>query len=330
MNIKRLLNFSTHPGELELFGDDWSRVADFMRKWQFDGFELLPVGNYPFTRIPPELIHGIHLRFFIFLRRIWQNDRQGLREMFGSMADVQRFYGGTDRQCIIDAYARQFELAHQLGCKYTVFHPVQCELDYIYSWRFPWPWQETLDMCAEIINEALARSPYQGLLLFENLWWPGSFRLQTGAEYEYLRRRVKHERCGIVLDTGHLLNSGGGFEKETEGIKYLLKRVKNMGSLNKEIKAVHLTCSLSGKYIRKSRQTAGPEDGGTFWQQLAAARRHVARIDPHEPFTNPAIGGLFDLISPSYVVFEFTWRGLDIWQQKIAAQKKAMKERLWT
>ncbi len=327
--IKRLLNFSTHPGELDLFGDDWSRLADFMRKWQFDGFELLPVGDYPFERIPPRLIHGIHLRFFIILRQIWRNDKQGLREMFGSMADVQRFYGGTDRQCIIDAYACQFELAHRLGCNYVVFHPVQCELDYIYNWQFPWSWQDTLDLCAEIINEALARSRYQGLLLFENLWWPGSFRLRADEEYEYLRRRVNYERCGIVLDTGHLLNSEGGFEVEAEGINYLLKRVREMGEMSKDIRAVHLTCSLSGAYIRESRKNGEPRNGGTFWQQLSAARRHVSRIDPHDPFTDPAIGGLFDLITPDYVVFEFTWRGLDIWQKKIAAQKKAVGERLW-
>ena len=78
---------------------------------------MLPVGDYPFDRIHEGLIHGLHLRFFIFLQAIWRNDRQGLLDMFGSLDDVQRFYGGTNRQCIIDAYARQFELAHRLGCE---------------------------------------------------------------------------------------------------------------------------------------------------------------------------------------------------------------------
>jgi sugar phosphate isomerase/epimerase len=326
---KKLLNFSTHPGEPELFDDDWGKVAKFMNKWQFDGFELLPVGDYPFARIPKELIHGLHLRFFVILRQIWQNNRQGLIDMFGCLDDVQRFYGGTDRQCIIDTYVRQFELAHRLGCEYVVFHPVQCELEHIYDWQFPWHWKDTLKLCSEILNEALSRSRYNGLLLFENLWWPGSFRLDSNEEYEYLRQRVNHDRCGIVLDTGHLLNSGGGFDVESEAIAYLLKRVADMGEMAKEIRVVHLTCSLSGAYIRQSKQSAQTKSEDGFWQQLAAARKHVSRIDPHEPFTDPAIAGLFDLVEPDHVVFEFTFRGLDIWQDKIATQKQALQERLW-
>ena len=75
--MKKLLNFSTHPGEPELFGDDWSTIADFVAQQGFDGLELLPVGNYDFDRIPPELIRGLHLRFFVFLTHIWHNDRAG-------------------------------------------------------------------------------------------------------------------------------------------------------------------------------------------------------------------------------------------------------------
>ena len=175
----------------------------------------------------------------------------------------------------------------------------------------------------------MSRSQYKGLLLFENLWWPGSFRLESNDEYDYLLQHVNYDRCGIVLDTGHLLNSSGGFTKEPEAIAYLLKRVQDMGEMAKEIRTVHLTCSLSGDYIKKSRQSAQAKSEDSFWQQLTAARRHVSRIDPHEPFSDPAISGLFDLIKPDNVVFEFTFRGLDIWQDKIATQKQALQERLW-
>jgi len=158
-------------------------------------------------------------------------------------------------------------------------HPGEPEL-FGDDWQFPWHWQDTLDICSEILNESLALSKYNGLLLFENLWWPGSFRLDSYEEYEYLRQRVNHDRCGIVLDTGHLLSSGGGFEDESAAIDYLLKRVKDMGAMAKEIHTVHLTCSLSGNYIRKSKKDIHPETDAIFWQQLASARKHVGRIDP--------------------------------------------------
>ncbi len=168
--MKKLLNFSTHPGDPEMFGDDWTEIAAFLNKWQFDGFELYPVGNYPFNTIPKRLIQGMHLRFFIFLREIWQGDEMEL------------------------------------------------------------------------------------LLLFENLWWPGSYQLTNHREYDFLRERVNYDRCGIVLDTGHLFNSVGGFDKEEEAIDYLLQKVKRFGTMRKEIRTVHLTSSLSGSYIKQSKK----------------------------------------------------------------------------
>ncbi len=327
--MRKLLNFSTHPGEPELFDDDWRQIAAFVRGQGFDGLELLPVGAYPFDRIPRPLIHGLHLRFFVFLQAFWQGREQELLALFGSMDNVRRFYGGTDPECLVRAYGAQFELAHRLGCRYVVFHPVQCDLAHIHDWNFPWHWRQTLDICSEILNGALAVSSYRGLLLFENLWWPGSFRLHDPAEYDYLRRRIHHDHCGIVLDTAHLLHSRQGFTREADAVRYLLKAVAELGALTREIRAIHLTCGLSGDYIRESRTAAAPAAGKDFWQRLAAARRHVNRIDPHEPFTDPAIGALFDLVEPEDVVFEFTFREKAAWREKIAIQKKALEDVLW-
>lgn len=329
--MQRLLNFSTHPGDPELFGDDWNRAAKFLELWEFDGFELYPVGKYPFEKIPPSLVNGLHLRFFVFLQQIWRGDTGALLDLFGTMDNVRHFYGGIDRECVVRVYREQFELAHRLGCTYVVFHPAHCNLDHIYDWLFPYHWQDTLDMCSELLNEALRDSPYHGLLLFENLWWPGSFRLHSPKEYEYLRQRVEYDRCGIVLDTGHLLSSYGGFDNEAEAIKQLLNAVRELGGQRKEIQAVHLTCNLSGPYIRHTRQQPPDNDRELdFWVRLEKARKHVAGIDPHEPFSDPAIAGLFDLIDPKSVVFEFTFKGLDAWQRKIQVQKTAMERCLWS
>jgi sugar phosphate isomerase/epimerase len=313
-----------------MFDNDWSRIGDFLHCRRFDGFELYPVGDYPFECIPPNLICGLHLRFFVLLRQIWQGNRKELNRIFGSLDNVRHFYGGIDRQRIIDVYREQFELAHRLDCEYVVFHPAHCELEYIYTWNFPYSWQNTLDLCAEVINESLRHSRYKGLLLFENLWWPGSFRLNSIEEYTYLRQQVDYEHCGIVLDTGHLLAAGGGFERENDAVIFLLKRAGELAELRGEIQAVHLCCSLSGEYIRNSRaENASAADNLSFWPRLRQARRHVSRIDTHDPFSLPTIGKLLELLDPRYVVFEFTFRDLAAWQKKINTQQKALEDCLW-
>ncbi|MCE1273513.1 MAG: hypothetical protein LWW75_03190 [Chlorobiales bacterium] len=51
----------------------------------------------------------------------------------------------------------------------------------------------------------------------------------------------------------------------------------------------------------------------------------MRRIDRHEPFSHPAIAGLFDLIEPDNVVFELAFSSLDEWIGKIEQQKRALR-----
>jgi sugar phosphate isomerase/epimerase len=326
-----LLNISTHPGEPQrLFNDDWRQAADFLHRWEFDGFELYPVGDYPCQRIPSGLITGIHLRFFAILAPLWHGDRRRLMKIFGDWQTVEHFYGGRNADVIAEIYCRQLNLAHHLGCAYVVFHPVDCDLDHVYDWRFPWPVEATLDMCAEVINAATAKSRFQGYILFENLWWPGSFRLDTPDEYDYLLSRVNHPHCGIALDTGHLLNKNPALTDERQAVEYLLDCIDQLGETARQIRTVHLTKSLSGPYVQRTQKIRDPYNGAsTFWERLDQARRHVGCIDQHEPFESPAVGTVLEKIAPDHVVFEYTFSGMDEWERKISVQKKALSGCLW-
>jgi sugar phosphate isomerase/epimerase len=328
--VQRLLNISTHPGEPEMFDNDWRRAAIFLEHWEFDGFELYPVGDYPFERIPAEIVTGLHLRFFIILAPIWRGDRRRLLEIFGDWQTVERYYGGRDAEWIASFYTCQLDLAHRLGCAYVVFHPVHCELDYVYNWQFPWKVNDTLDLCAEVINAATVASAFKGRILFENLWWPGSFRLDSPREYDYLLSRVDHPRCGIALDTGHLLNKNPCLTDEREAADYLLDCIDNLGEIARHIHAVHLSLSLSGGYIRRTQRIRDPFNGvRTFWDRLDQARRHVGRIDRHEPFKGPGIAAMLEKVDPAHLVFEFSFNGMPQWEEKIATQKRALRECLW-
>ncbi|MGQ9485337.1 MAG: TIM barrel protein [Desulfosoma sp.] len=331
MTIQRLLNISTHPGEPEhLFHNDWEQAGSFLVQWGFDGFELYPVGDYPCELIPTRIVTGLHLRFFIILAPLWRGDQQRLLKIFGDWQTVEQYYGGRDADWITTFYRQQLELARHLECAYVVFHPVHCELEYIYDWRFPWSVHDTLDMCAEVVNAATTGTEYKGLILFENLWWPGSFRLDSPEEYDYLLQRVNYPRCGIVLDTGHLLNKNPALMDERQAVDFLLRSIKDLGDTARHIHALHLSKSLSGKYIHNSLGLVNPFKGAeTFWQRLHRAREHVARIDRHEAFETPRIAAVLEKLDPAYVVFEFTFDGKPQWEQKIRVQKKALMRYLW-
>jgi hypothetical protein len=85
------------------------------------------------------------------------------------------------------------------------------------------------------------------------------------------------------------------------------------------------TRSLSAEYVIRSQREAGLFQGAeTFWERLAIALAHVAQVDQHDAFEDPGIAHLFDWIAPEYLVFEFSYRDLAEWQDKINRQKRAL------
>jgi sugar phosphate isomerase/epimerase len=320
------LNISTHAGDLAIIDHDWQNARRLAAEEGFDGYELYPVGEYDWASIPEGLVTGMHLRFFPVLRPLWFGDRRRLLEIFGDEQTAKMIYGGLDRETLVSIYRRQFALAQQLGCAYTVFHLAQSEYDYIYNWRFPWSWRETIDMCAELLAAVLPDSPFTGDLLLENLWWPGSFRALDAEEIHYALERIDYPRAGVVLDTGHLMNTNQDIASEAEGIAFLVDTVRSLGDARRHIRGVHLTRSLSAEYVRRTRAEAESSLAveEPFQERFLRAIRHVTQIDQHDPFDNPAIVSLFDVIEPSYVTYEFTYASREAWLDKIRRQRCAM------
>jgi sugar phosphate isomerase/epimerase len=323
--VKFTLNISTHPGDQAIIGNDWKNAQKILATEGFDGYELYPVGDYQWESIPAGVMTGMHLRFYPILKPFWIGDKARLLEIFGDMETVIAFYGGPTRESLVENYRKQLALAQQLGCEYAVFHLSQSEFDYIYHWRFPWNWRETIDMCAELLNAAMADSPFSGELLLENLWWPGSFRALHPEEIEYALSRIAYPRTGIVLDTGHVLNTNQSIFSEAQGIEFLIDSVRSLGELSAVIRGLHLTRSLSADYVTKTQQALVPPPAeGSFWHQYHQAIIHVNQIDQHDPFDDPAIKGLFDVIHPDYVTYEFSYKSEEEWLDKIRRQRRAL------
>jgi hypothetical protein len=323
--MKFVLNISTHPGDQEIIGHDWNNAQGILQAEGFDGYELYPVGEHAWESIPAGMIVGMHLRFYPILKPFLMEDAQRLREIFCNQETISAFYGGPTRASLIKNYRQQFALAQRLGCSYAVFHLAQSEFDYIYSWRFPWDWRGTVDLCAELLNEVLADSTFTGELLLENLWWPGSFRAIHAEEIEYALARISYARTAIVLDTGHLLNTNQDIVSEAQGIGFLIDSVRSLGEMRRKIRGVHLTRSLSAEYVSQTRGLQSPTMvNGSFWDRYHQAIEHVDRIDQHDPFEDPAIAGLFEIIDPAYITYEFSYKSREEWLGKIRRQRRAM------
>lgn len=323
--MRYLLNISTHPQDLVIAGEAWSGAVSLLEETGFDGFELYPVGEYDFRTVPPQLIGGIHLRFFVMLRQIWQNDRSALLRIFGDEETVRHYYGGADRETVISCYRRQLDLAVHFNVPYVVFHPVHYELEYVFNWQPPWDWREMVDLSAEVINEVVRQTSYRGWILFENLWWPGNFRLDGVDEIERLFSQVTYPRCGLVLDTGHILNKNQRLRNEREAIAYLLSEVERLGGYRRLVKAVHLCKSLSAESVAAGQACSEPYAGAeTFWERFSIAAGHVRDIDRHDAFTDTMLQELFRLVQPDTTVFEFSFASRQEWLGKIRLQQRAL------
>ena len=123
-----------------------------------------------------------------------------------------------------------------------------------------------------------------------------------------------------------ILNKNQSITTEGHGIEYILETVENLGALSSCILGVHLTRSLSGDYVKQSREIEYPfAKADRFWDRFRIALDHVSKIDQHEAFEDPKIVELFDLIQPEYLVFEFTYKNMIEWQKKIHRQLEGVE-----
>lgn len=300
---------------------DWQQARELVQELGLDGYEIASYGRFEASAIPADLVHGFHLSFHPQFHLLWQGDEAALLARFGSWEVVEQMFGCTDIEGLIEQYRFQLNLAHQLGAKYVVFHPAIVDGDGIYTQQFEWSLQQSLELCAELLNRTLIGSPFDGWLLMENLWWKQSFRLQSRDEYDYLKSRIRYHKVGICLDTGHFMACDWRLDCQERGIDNLLTQLKRL-ELSSEIKTLHLTASLGGHHLTPGTQA--PEVQGDWWAQFERILTHVSSIDPHLPFTTPKVQRLFEQISPQFLVHEMAQPDLVSWKQHIQTQQRAL------
>lgn len=317
--VKYLFNYPVidwYEKELQLMGQS---LGEYVASMKLDGIEQLIYDNNMILKYK-ELTIGVHLEYWSYWIDFWWNNQQRLDYIFESNEEKKHYYKAQNIYEWIEYIKKNITLALNLKPQYLVWHVSEANVQEIFTYNFYYNDRQVLLATSEVFNEVAKTIPDNVLILFENLWWPG-LRLNSMENVVYFFEKLKHNNVGIMLDTGHLMNTNINLTSELEASIFIKDIVNNLGSFASLIKGVHLNCSLSGQYQKKfiEQQFKFCEfDKHRLWE-------HIIKIDKHEIFQTKAPSFLIDYIQPQYVVHELAYDNLILLRNKIMAQSRNCK-----
>lgn len=297
-----LIPLPLSAGVLEEYGGG-TGLGRTLKELGCQGVEAIWAGEPVPEEFPPPLAVGWHLTFFTDWLDLYREDRTMLTEKYGTLEEARRFYGGLGADYVMEVYRADLERAKALGAKYVVFHvsDVSIEEGYTYRWRHS-P-EEVIDTAAEVVN-ALLRGERGGFdFLLENLWWPG-LTMTDPALTGRLLDRVDCPKKGLMLDTGHLMNTDQSLTTQREGVDYIHRMLDAHGSLCRYIRGLHFHQSLSGTYVRAHTGAVPPGLPRDSVEQYGVNYRHIQKIDQHRPWTVPEAASIVERLQPDYLTHE--------------------------
>jgi len=315
--LLRLCSFSTCREDLDVINGSGAVLKEFLAQHRLDGLELMICGEEIPAYIPVEKVYGVHLSYWPTWLDFWCHNSAELQREFGSAEQVASYYGSTDPKVLVERYRHEIGRAVKLGAKYAVFHVSHARKEEVFSYRFHYDDAAVVTAAIELLNAVFAGFEPDIEVLLENLWWPGLTFLQPQLVEKALTE-INFQRIGLMLDTGHLMNTNLNLASQRQGIEYVLQTVENLGSLQRYIRGVHLHYSLSGNYVRKKIN----EPGGRY--DADATLAHVLAIDQHLPFSDREVRRIIDRIQPGFLVHEFTFRNREKWSEYIRIQNEAL------
>lgn len=318
--MKKLTNMTTHSFDLERFGNN-AGLKEFLRRHSLDGLELMEIGEDEKKILQKEDVVGFHLVHYPCWYCFWKNDTKTLLEEFGNdirpeeyllaeregklppavLEEIEKNFGGTDRQALIDRFKKNIRFAKQYEPEYVVFHVTDILCCEAKRREFRYTDEEIVDAAADLLNE-LFQEDLGVELLLENLWWPGL----TMTRPEITRRlleQVKYPRKGIMLDIGHLLHTNTALRTEEDAVKYLREVLGRYEDLS-IIRGVHYHQTLEGAFVEEIKKH--PEVlKGSYRDKCGDIMEYVYHLDHHNPFLNEEAAALMKELNPEWLVFEF-------------------------
>ena len=301
----RMINLVNYDSELERFVDK-EDLIQFYSKYGIDGIELQKVQELQEKYLDQDMIIGIHLPFFNTWVDFYKGDMDKVLDEYGTMEVVEQIYGGTNKSALIKLYNEQLEFADRIGAKYVVFHICDVSTYESFTGEFNHSDEEVIDVSCNLINELLDGKNYQFDFLMENLWWPG-LNYKNPLMTKRLIDGVNCAKKGLMLDTGHLMNTNKDLKTPEEALQYIRTVVKEHSSLKEYIKGFHLHQSLSGERAKRIgfNKVELKED---YWERMYQVYEYIFQLDEHKPFVCEGLEEFIEEMEPEYITYEFITR----------------------
>lgn len=318
--MKMSMNVPFCSDIIEEYGG-WSGVREDCALLGLDGIEGIWGGEDIPADFPPDLLVGYHLTFYSDWLDFYREDKAALRRKFGSLRAAHDFYGG-DPNIIVESFRSDLARARSLGAKYVVFHVSDASLEEAFTYQWQHSDEEIIGEMLGVINTFLADVPPDFEFLVENQWWPG-FTFTEPEKTARLLDGINFPQKGIMLDTGHLLNTNLKLRSQAEGLAYIHALLDKHGDLCRHIRGVHLHQGLSGAFVRKHTGFLPEDYPQDYLERWHVAYEQVMQIDRHRPWTNPQVAALLERLQPEYLTHE-------LYAQSRAARRRAVRRQLNT
>lgn len=326
----RSMNFSVYGGMLDRYKDS-EDIRNAYTKGGLNGLEVILAGEPDQGKILPDMVNGVHLYFHIFWMDYWLGNYERLDEEFDSREQWVEYYGGMDREAYLDCLRHDLAYAEAVGAKYVVFHVSETTLRESYMYQYRYSDEEVIDTALEVINTLLDEREYPFDFLVENLWWSG-LNLKDPALTRKMVEGIHSEKKGIMLDTGHYMNTSSELKTPEDAVAYvhaMLDAHEAAGvPITRWVKGVHLQMSLSGDYVRKQKEDwkKHPMDFQqySFYELFGLAYEHACKIDLHQPFIGKGVKELMERINPIYITEEFDQKSREEYEAFVDAQSRLL------
>lgn len=317
--MKHLFNYCA----IDWYEDELKKLhttlAELVQRLGVDGVEQLIYQVEPAKYSYKDLTVGVHLNYWPYWMDFWTKNVKRLRQQFPGVRERTEYFKqamSTDEWLAV--IRRNINVALAENPQYLVWHVGEATNYDAFTWDFHYKDKEVLGAAADVFNSVADEIPQHVTVLFENLWWPG-LRLTNVRNVKYFFDHIKRENVGIMLDTGHLMNTNPNLRSEAEGADYVCHTVGKLGALADLIKGVHLNCSLSGAYQRSfKRELPKNLTRKQIWE-------HINAIDQHKPFTTQAAKQILDCVQPDFVNHELYYESLPEMQEKVALQLSQLR-----
>lgn len=317
--MKQLFNYCYVPGYKDVSLAKNNFIQSYLDSLSLDGIELFHYKKeQDIISTPLFPTVGVHLKYWPYWLDFWQGNKQYLKKQFVNEEDLKRyFFGAGNKNEWINAIKENIKQALEDNPEYLVWHVSEADTENIFTFSFNHTDEEVIAATAEVFNAVCAVIPQNVMVLFENLWWPG-LRLTNKKIVDTFFALLKRDNVGIMLDTGHLMNTNPSLQNEDEAADYLCQTIENLGTAKELIYGIHLSSSISGEYVesfeRSIPEIIDPEK----------IMRHITQIDRHQAWTSSKIKDLFKLIEPRYVVHELYYKDLQELAELIKRQQSAI------